>query len=307
LGRNSGQCERKVWVVTMHILVTGSKGFIGRHLCRRLDELGYHVIEADKKLGFDLANYEDVKFLPDVDIVVHLAAFNGTKHFYERPFDVVRDNILPTQYLLDRYAGKIKKFIFTGTCESYAGAVDTFDWTVPTDETVPLVVNDVTNPRWSYGGSKIANEVQVVAAHHQLKQDYTIIRYHNIYGPGQIDHFIPEFYHRAKGGDLSLNGWENTRSFMYISDAIEATVKVIFDDKCTNQIINIGNDDEKSIKEVAEIILEVSGIQGNLSLGDAPPGSVKRRNGDITKLKNLTGFVSEVSLRDGIKKTLESL
>jgi nucleoside-diphosphate-sugar epimerase len=294
-------------VVIVHILVTGSRGFIGQHLCRRLDSLGYHVIEADRKLGFDLSNYEDVKHLPDVDIVVHLAAFNGTKHFYERPFDVVRDNLLPTQYLLDRYAGKIKKFIFTGTCESYAGAVDTFDWTVPTDETVPLVINDVTNPRWSYGGSKIANEVQVIAAHHQLKQDYTIIRYHNIYGPGQIDHFIPEFYQRAKQGNLSLKGWQNTRSFMYISDAIEATVKIMFDNSCANQIINVGVNDEKSIREVAELILEVSDIQGNLILEDAPAGSVKRRNGDVTKLTRLTGFAPTTSLREGIVKTLESL
>jgi len=294
-------------VVNVHILVTGSKGFIGQHLCRRLDELGYHVIEADRKLGFDLSNLEDIELLPDVDMVVHLAAFNGTKHFYERPFDVVRDNLLPTQYLLERYAGKVERFIFTGTCESYAGAVDTFNWAVPTDETVPLVINDVTNPRWSYGGSKIANEVQVMAAHHQFKQDYSIIRYHNVYGPGQIDHFIPEFYHRAKRGDLTLNGWENTRSFMYISDAVDATIKIMFSEVCKNQIINVGVNEEKSIKEIAEIICKQSGITGELILKDAPQGSVKRREGDVTKLKNLTDFESKVSLQQGIKLTLDSL
>lgn len=291
----------------MHILVTGSRGFIGQHLCRKLDELGYHVIEADRKLGFDLSNLEDIKLLPDVDIVVHLAAFNGTKHFYERPFDVVRDNLLPTQYLLERYAGKVERFIFTGTCESYAGAVDTFNWPVPTDETVPLVINDVTNPRWSYGGSKIANEVQVIAAHHQFKQDYSIIRYHNVYGPGQVDHFIPEFYHRAKLGDLTLNGWENTRSFMYVSDAVDATIKIMFGESCKNQIINVGVNEEKSIKEIAEIICKQSGITGELVLKDAPRGSVKRREGDVTKLKNLTDFESKISLQHGIKLTLDSL
>jgi len=294
-------------MVNVHILVTGSKGFIGQHLCRRLDELGYHVIEADRKLGFDLSNLEDIELLPDVDMVVHLAAFNGTKHFYERPFDVVRDNLLPTQYLLERYAGKVERFIFTGTCESYAGAVDTFNWAVPTDETVPLVINDVTNPRWSYGGSKIANEVQVMAAHHQFKQDYSIIRYHNVYGPGQIDHFIPEFYHRAKRGDLTLYGWENTRSFMYISDAVDATIKIMFSEVCKNQIINVGVNEEKSIKEIAEIICKQSDITGELILKDAPQGSVKRREGDVTKLKNLTDFESKVSLQQGIKLTLDSL
>lgn len=291
----------------MHILVTGSRGFIGQHLCKKLDEMGYHVIEADRKLGFDLSNIDDISMLPDVDIVVHLAAFNGTKHFYERPFDVVRDNILPTQYLLERYAGKVKRFIFTGTCESYAGAVDTFNWAVPTDETVPLVINDVTNPRWSYGGSKIANEIQVISAHHQFNQDYTIIRYHNVYGPGQIDHFIPEFYQRAKQGDLTLKGWENTRSFMYINDAVDATIKIMFNELCNNQIINVGVNDQRSIKEVAEIICRQSGIYGELVLADAPEGSVRRREGDITKLENLINFTPTIDLEQGIKLTLESL
>lgn len=291
----------------MHILITGSRGFIGSHLCKKLDQLGYHVIEADRKLGYDLSNIDDVKELPDVDIVVHLAAFNGTKHFYERPFDVVRDNLLPTQYLLDRYAGKVKRFVFTGTCESYAGAVDTFGWTVPTDETVPLVVSDVTNPRWSYGGSKIANEIQIIAAHHQLAQDYTIIRYHNVYGPGQIDHFIPEFYQRAKTGDLSLNGWNNTRSFMYISDAVDATIKIIFNEGCKNQIINVGVNEECTIKQVAELICLQSNIEGQLLLNDAPRGSVRRREGDMTKLKKLINFEPKVSLEEGIKLTLDSL
>jgi nucleoside-diphosphate-sugar epimerase len=291
----------------MKILVTGSSGFIGQHLVPALESQGHNIVRADRTHGCDLTIKENVDNLPDVDIVVHLAAHNGTKHFYERPLDVIRDSVLPTQYLVDRYAGKIKRFVFTGTCESYAGAVDLFDWPVPTDETVPLVVSDVTNPRWSYGGSKIINELQITAAHSQLKQEYAIIRYHNVYGPGQVDHFIPEFYKRAKTGDLSLKGWENTRSFMYISDAIEATSQVIFESQCANQIVNIGVDDEKSIKDLATIILCEAGIVGELTLEPAPLGSVKRRCGDITKMTKLLNFVPKVSLTEGIRKTLESL
>lgn len=291
----------------MKILITGSSGFIGQHLVPFLENQGHDIIRADRTHGCDLTVKSNVDSLPDVDIVVHLAAHNGTKHFYERPLDVIRDSVLPTQYLVDRYAGKVKRFVFTGTCESYAGAVDIFNWPVPTDETVPLVVSDVTNPRWSYGGSKIVNELQIIAAHSQLKQEYAIIRYHNVYGPGQQDHFIPEFYQRAKTGDLTLKGWENTRSFMYISDAIRATSQVIFDSVCANQIINVGIDDERSIKELAEIILKVSNISGDLILEPAPEGSVKRRCGSITKMNKLLNFVPEVSLEEGIRRTLESL
>lgn len=291
----------------MKILVTGSSGFIGQHLVPYLENQGHVVVRADRTHGCDLTIKENVDSLPDVDIVVHLAAHNGTKHFYERPLDVIRDSVLPTQYLIDRYAGKIKRFVFTGTCESYAGAVDLFNWPVPTDETVPLIVSDVTNPRWSYGGSKILNELQIVAANKQLNQEYSIIRYHNVYGPGQRDHFIPEFFERIKTGDFTLKGWENTRSFMYIDDAIRATAQIIFEANCSNQIINVGVDEEKSIKEIAQIILNISNIQGELILEDAPEGSVKRRCGDIKKMNELLDFIPDFSLEEGIKKTLESL
>lgn len=289
------------------ILVTGSSGFIGQHLIPYLESKGHAVLAADRTNGVDLANKDIVDQLPDVDIVVHLAAHNGTKHFYEKPFSVIRDSILPTQYLLERYAGKVEKFVFTGTCESYAGAVDLFDWPVPTDETVPLVVPDVTNPRWSYGGSKIVNELQVIAAKHQFNQDYLILRYHNVYGPGQVDHFIPEFVERVKTGDLSLKGWENTRSFMYVKDAIRATTLLMFNRAASNQIVNVGINDEQSIKTVAETILKHMDISGKLILEDAPEGSVKRRCGDVSKMNRYFAFEPEVSLEEGIKLTLESL
>ena len=290
----------------MKILITGSSGFIGQHLTKALKSQGHNIIEADRTHGVDLTDLVQVQALPDVDIVVHLAAHNGTRHFYERPLDVIRDAVLPTQYLIDRYLGQIQRFVFTGTCESYAGAVDLFDWPLPTDETVPLVVADVTNPRWSYGGSKIVNELQVTAAWSQHALPYTIIRYHNVYGPGQRDHFIPEFWERAQKGDLSLKGWENTRSFMYVSDAIDATIGVMFSESCRNEIVNIGVDDEIAIKDLAQIILEEAGIVGELVLEPAPPGSVKRRCGDVRKLHALLDFQAQVDIRSGIQKTLAS-
>lgn len=291
----------------MKILVTGSSGFIGQHLTRSLQSQGHRIIEADRTHGVDLTDLAQVQALPDVDLVVHLAAHNGTRHFYERPLDVIRDAVLPTQYLVDRYAGKVSRFIFTGTCESYAGTVDLGYYPVPTDERVPLMVTDVTNPRWSYGGSKIVNELQVTAAHSQLGQEYAIIRYHNVYGPGQRDHFIPEFYQRAVAGDFTLYGWSNTRSWMYISDAIYATLAVVLGREFANEIVNIGTDQEYTIKHTAEIIMAEAGISGDLILEDAPEGSVRRRQGDITKFHSLSDLRPQVSLMEGIRLTLESL
>jgi nucleoside-diphosphate-sugar epimerase len=289
----------------MKILLTGSSGFIGQSLSDALASTNHELILADKITGTDLTDKNAVDNLPDVDLVIHMAAQNGTDYFYSEPLNVIRNSVLPTQYLIDRYAGKIKRFIFTSSCESYAGAVDLFDWEVPTSEDVPLVVSDVTNPRWSYGGSKIINELQVLAAYHQLNQPYTIIRYHNVYGPNQTHHVIPDFIEKVKLGNFILDGWDNTRSFMYISDAINATLAVIFSDACANQILHIGVNDEITIQRLAEIILEEMNISGKLILNPAPIGSVKRRCANVTKLSLLTGFKPTVQLRDGIREILK--
>jgi len=291
----------------MRILVTGSHGFIGSHLVKKLTEDGHDVYSADKKIGIDLCDLDIINRLPDVDVVFHAAAFNGTKFFYDRPYDVIRNNILPTQYLLDRYAGKCSKFIFAGTCESYASSIDMFGWPVPTTEQVPLTIADVTNERWSYGGSKIVGELMCVAALKQFKQPYTIIRYHNVYGPGQVDHFIPEFVQKIRKGQVELIGYNNTRSFMYISDAVSATIKIINSDKCNNEILNVGINDEVTIKEVAKIILDIENIKDTIVLKESPVGSVTRRCPDVSKLHTLIDFSPTVSLREGLKLTMEQI
>jgi nucleoside-diphosphate-sugar epimerase len=285
------------------VLLTGSTGFIGSRLSAALEQAGYTLIRADRTNGIDLVDPICVNNLPDVDIVVHLAAL--TTQSYIQPADVLRTNLLSTQYLIDRYAGKIQRFVLASTSETYASTVTLFDWPVPTCETVPLSVEDVTNPRWSYAASKIANELQVTAAHKQLGMDYTIIRYHNTYGPGQKNQFIPDFIQRAKAGNLLLNGWDSTRSFMYVDDVVDATIKIIQESKCINEIINVGSEDERNIKELAELILDQMGVVGELTLVPSPPGSVLRRCADLSKMKSLIDFVPRVSLEQGIAKILD--
>lgn len=291
----------------MKYLVTGSEGFIGKALCASLEADQHTVYKIDKKTGHDLCNLSTVEALPEVDIVIHLAAYNGTKWFYKKPFDVVRDNTLPTLNLLERYKSSIDLFVFAGTCESYAGTVESDPSQLPTDENVTLCVNDIMNPRWSYGGSKIGNEVSVTAAHEQHSLNFCILRYHNIYGPGQKDHFFPEFIQRIKAGDASLNGYDNTRSFLFISDAVHYTKSIINNPKAWNNVINIGGDTEISIKDAAELILARMNIRLKLILKPAPSGSVSRRSPCTKKLHSFCGRRDEVSLASGIDIILENL
>ena len=245
--------------------------------------------------------------MPDVDLVFHLAAYNGTKHFYEKPFDVLEDSTLPTINLLNRYGGKVQKFIYASTCEIYSDAVEDKLTNLPTDESAPVFFKDPANLRWTYAASKYHGELAVHSAFKKFNQTFQILRFNNVYGPGQKDHFIPEFVERAKKGDISLKGWSNTRSFCYISDAIDAVIKLTTCNKADNQIIHIGSGEEKSILDCAKKILKILKIDQEIILDDAPEGSVSRRCPDIRKLKSLVDFQAMIPLDKGLKNTLESM
>lgn len=303
----------------MKYLITGTSGFIGSHLVQRLASNPENYIYCLDKDPLNIVmphlmsldNVEEiihnlrfpVPLLPDVDYVIHLAAFNGTKHFYSKAYDVIKDNILTTINLIDCYRNRdIKRFIYSGTPESTVVSTEYFDYGLPTDENAPVGVIDVKNKRWSYANSKALGEQAVIAS----DLPYTIIRYNNVYGPRQIDHFISEFYDRVVSKEYSLYGHENTRTFIYINDAIDATELLINNQGAINDIFNIGGEKETTILEVAKTILKLMNKEDvELELHPAPIGSTMRRWPDISKLKNLTGFEQKVSLEEGLIKTLK--
>lgn len=296
----------------MKILVTGTSGFIGQHLAPALVTRGHTVVGVDRRDSCNLPGVEHIKHdlttscenLPDVDMVIHLAAFNGTKHFYTQAYNVIRDNTLPTINLLDRYRDKVERFVYAGTPESTAGATDFFNYTIPTDEKCPLVVADPKNLRWSYAGSKALGEQAVIAS----GSPWTVIRYNNIYGPGQQDHFVSEFWNRARKGVYELYGYDNTRTFMYVADATEIVCRIIESTNSINEIINVGSEQETTIHQAAQVILEVMGCAtDDIKLHPAPIGSALRRCPDVTKMKYLTGFTNFTDLHTGMKNTIRSL
>ncbi len=307
-------------------LITGAAGFIGFHLTRALAARGDRVVAVDNfvrgerdaalqaladlpNVTFveaDLTRENDVADLPiDVDRVYHMAALNGTQNFYERPMDVIRCSTLPTILLAERMRDSgIKRFVYAGTSESYASTVTRFGWPVPTAEDVPLSLDGVDNPRWSYAASKMHGEVVTIQAGRSYGFPWSIIRYHNVYGPRMGDrHVVPDFFERMRDARYELFGHADTRSFLYIDDAVRATLALGESADCANEIVNIGSPDEITIADLGKRMLAVRGIDAPITLHPSPAGSVKRRAPDIAKLQRLTGFAPRVSLDDGLAAT----
>lgn len=314
-------------------LITGGAGFIGFHLARHLFNQNYNVTildnfsrgEEDKEFE-DLISKENVRFIRgnvinpqtfnqlagDFDYVYHLAAINGTENFYSRPDEVLKVNVLGTLNILDWFIKQRGgKLLFTSSSETYAGALKLMgdNFPLPTPEEVPLVVDNPTNVRWSYGASKILGEVAIHAYAKSFgMRNFSIIRYHNIYGPRMGDeHVMPQFIKRIVVGEdpFKILGGLETRTFCYVDDETRATQMVMESDETNGKTIHIGRSDgEIRITDLAEKLFDIAEVNPKLELLPAPEGSVIRRCPDTTKLQNL-GFKAEVSLEEGLKKTYE--
>lgn len=283
-------------------VITGHKGFIGSHYFDYVKNTN-NILGYDKKDGdaHDLCHTSVTSKMPNCEILVHFAATNGTRLFYQHPTDVCINNTLPTINLIERYRNTETKFVFASTCEIFNSTTDNGYYQVPTDELVPIMYNDITNPRWSYSIPKALGENLIVNS----GLEYLVIRYFNVYGPGQIDHFINEFVERCKQGEYYING-DDTRSFCYIDDAVCMTDILIKTVK--NKTVNVGRSVETQISVVAKLIMDCMGIDPDLlRVRAGPVGSAKRRCPDTTLVQTLTDFTDHTPLEQGIKKTVESL
>lgn len=286
----------------MKILITGSSGFIGSYLIKALSKK-HTVIGVDIESGHDLKDLDTVLNLPDVDIVYHLAMVNNTSAFYTSPYTIIENSYLPLHNIIKRY--KNTPIIYTSSSETYAGGFSLGTTPIPTPEDVPLVIDDISNTRWSYASSKILGESMLFSANKQYGTPFKIIRYHNVYGIGQKHHFIPEFIDRCLNQEFILYGADEKRSFCYIEDAIEATI-LVAEQAEFSSITNIGSNSENKIIDVANLILKELKLNVDLEVRHAKKGSVKRRLPDITKLKKL-GFNPKWSIEQGIKEIVNGI
>ncbi|MBI4436410.1 MAG: NAD-dependent epimerase/dehydratase family protein [Candidatus Omnitrophica bacterium] len=310
------------------VLITGGAGFIGLHLARFLLEQGQEVTICDNlsRMAGEDEEFAELRRHPRLkwfqrdltqisswetlgegyDFVYHLAAINGTSHFYTQPLQVLRVNLLTVLHLVD-WASRARcgKILFASSSEVYASLTRVLPIPVPTDETVPGGVADFYNPRFSYAGSKMAGELLFI--HSGLRM--SIVRYHNVYGPRMgFEHVIPNFCTRLLQGEdpFPIFGTTYRRAFCYVSDAVRATQAVMENTKTDKQILNIGNDHEEiAMIDLARRLFEIAKRYPRIKDEPAPPGAVERRCPDITKLKQIVGFQPQVDLDRGLRQTWE--
>lgn len=312
------------------VAVTGGGGFIGAYLVRRLVELGWDVTVVDTMIRGDagrLSSVVDQIRLVDADVrdeealgaafagcdvVMHLAAINGTENFYNRPELVLDVGIRGAIAVVNacRNVG-VPDLVVASTAEVYQTPS-----IVPTPETIALMLPDSLNPRYSYGGSKIASELIAFNYAQEHFRKVQVFRPHNVYGPDMgWKHVIPQFIVRADAMrtqtgpqaatvpfPIQGDGRE-TRAFCFVDDVVEGIVRM-YAAGGHREVYHIGNDQEISIAELVALVGHSLGVTLAVEPSAAAAGGTPRRCPDISKMRAL-GYQPQVSLADGLARTAD--
>ena len=243
--------------------------------------------------------------MKQTDAVIHLAYINGTKYFYTKPvltLDIAMKGIINVIDLCIK--NRIRELYLASSSEVY----QTPD-KIPTDESEPLRIPDIFNPRYSYGGGKILTELMGIHYGKKYFKKLVIFRPHNVYGPGEGDeHVIPDFISKfkllkKKKKKFEIQGSGNEiRSFIYIEDFLSAFNLILDWGKHLN-IYNIGTSEKIRIKDLAYKMAKLYNNKINIKKVSLRKGSTKYRVPDIKKIKKL-GFNPQYNLDKGLKKIL---
>src|SRR6188768_2680602 len=263
----------------MKALITGGAGFIGSHLAERLLDLGHDVAVIDDLSTGSIENIAQLKsctrfsyvvdsvtnepllaeLIDGCDVVFHLAAAVGVKLIVERPVHTIETNVHGTEVVL-KHANKKKKLVFlASTSEVYGKSND-----VPFREDSDLVLGATVKHRWAYACSKAIDEFLALAYWKERKLPIVIVRFFNTVGPrqtGQYGMVIPNFVGQALAGQpITVFGdGEQTRSFTYVGDVVDALVRLVAEPKAVGQVFKIGNTEEISILALARKVRAMTG------------------------------------------------
>ncbi|MFN4909770.1 MAG: NAD-dependent epimerase/dehydratase family protein [Flavobacteriales bacterium] len=298
----------------MKILVTGGAGFIGSHLVERLVELGHGVVVIDNllrgnkippelinRISFIHGDVRDQKLVEllvkDVDVIFHFAAVLGVDVVADQPVETMDVEVIGTRNIVNAARKhKVKKILYASTSGIYSHSA-----------IVQTALSEEVNvdPRTSYAMAKRYNEIYLASHYEESGIDCIALRFFNVYGERQDNRMvIPRFFEQAREGkELTVfgNGLQ-TRDFTYIVDVIDACIALLQVDGF--HIINIANEKEWTIGELARKIVDITNSSSTISYLDAPKKrydyEVERRIGSSEKLFGLTGFKPKTELDFGL-------
>ena len=303
----------------MKILITGGAGFIGSSLSKRLVEDGHEVVVLDSLLRgnkLDRDTFEKIRFIKgDVcdldtvieassgcDLVFHFAAVLGVDIVADNPVETMDVEVIGTRNVVSAAeVNNIKKIMYASTSGIYGhSAIES-----------ALTEEVLVDPRTSYAMAKRYNEIYLASHYEEKGLDVISVRFFNVYGSSQDNRMVvPRFFEQAaKNENITVFGsGDQTRDFTYIDDTVEACVRLIDINGC--HIVNIANETEWKIIDLANAIKEIANSDSEISYIEAPSKrydyEVERRVGSSEKLLRLVGYKPETSLKEGLQKIYKS-
>jgi UDP-glucose 4-epimerase len=314
-------------------LITGGSGFIGSHLVDALISAKHSVLVLDNVSTGSLNNLDshqdsenfsfingsvlDQKLLEsavkDVDYIFHLAAAVGVFNIVNHPLSSLVTNIRGTENILEAALTKNTPVFLSSSSEVYGK--NTSDSLKESDD---RVLGSPTTLRWSYSEAKAIDETLAFAYWTEKKLPTRIVRFFNTVGPRQVGAYgmvIPRFVSMAlKNEPITIYGnGEQTRCFGHVYDVIDAVISVAFSDKTIGKVINIGNNFEISMNDLAKKIIEETGSKSEIkyipyseAYGDGFE-DMERRVPNIDLIKSLTGWQPKRDLTQIIKDVAQYL
>jgi len=299
-------------------LVTGGAGFLGSHLCDELLRRGHRVICVDNFETGSLANIEHIRapefrYMPldiiepyyvdePVDFVYHLASPASPIDYLRLPLHTLKVGSHGTHHTLGLAKQHRARFLLASTSEVYGDPQ-----IHPQPESYWGHVNPI-GPRGVYDEAKRYAEALTMAYHRQQGVDTAIVRIFNVYGARmrpRDGRAIPTFLRQAlQDRPVTVFGdGSQTRSFTYVDDNIRGLIALA--ESGYHQPVNIGNQDEYTLLQLAETIIDVTGSKSEIVYEALPTDDPKVRQPDITLAREILGWEPEVSLRDGLQRTIE--